>query len=222
MFATSRILFALAISASVSLAACSKGKSKEEAPPAAAKTPPKDKRAPKDVGPKATADQTQAVKAVMKPYEECRGLLAADKADGIAACAGAMVKAAKAGEAEAPAGTKEHFATVAGAADALAKAPAGDVDAVRLAFGEVSKPIVALLTAVPTAAKDYHVFECPMAKGYKRWAQTDKQMANPYMGTKMLECGSEVHDHHKGMTGDGHMKAGEGHMKADDHAGMNH
>lgn len=215
MFRTTNLLFALTMGAAFTIAGCSKAETKDEAPPAKTKAPAAKEESPKPEAAKPKTDEAEAVKAVMKPYEECRGLLAADKADGIATCAGAIATAAKAGEAKAAAETKEHFATVAGAAEALAKAPAEDVAAVRLAFGEVSQPIVALLTAVPTAAKDYHVFECPMAKGYKRWAQTDKQMANPYMGTRMLECGKEVHDHHEGM-------GGGDDMKADDHAGMNH
>jgi threonine/homoserine/homoserine lactone efflux protein len=38
----------------------------------------------------------------------------------------------------------------------------------------------------------YHVFECPMAKGYKRWVQPTDELENPYMGQEMLTCGSEV------------------------------
>jgi hypothetical protein len=47
-----------------------------------------------------------------------------------------------------------------------------------------------------------------MAKGYKRWAQPEAKLANPYMGAKMLECGTEVHDHHQGMKEGAHMMKG--------------
>lgn len=170
---------------------CAQDKEAKEKP---APTPtPVAKPAPAKANP---ADAVKAVDAVMAPYEQCRALLAADKGDGVAACAEAMATAATANKGGVPAAAQPHMDAIAAAAGELAKAPAGDLEALRLAFGKVSEPTVALLTAVPEAAKKYHVFECPMAKGYKRWAQPTAELANPYMGTAMLTCGSEVHDHH--------------------------
>jgi len=38
--------------------------------------------------------------------------------------------------------------------------------------------------------KGYYVMHCPMVKGGAGdWLQTSKQVANPYMGSKMLTCG---------------------------------
>lgn len=210
------MLISVALSALLG-AACSKAKDQEDAPTTAAKP---DKAKPAEGKPDKAKPGAMKMGAkpafmdgLMKPYEDCRALLAADKGAGVSDCAKAMSAAAKGAQEAASGAVKEHLGAIATAADALAGTPADDVEKLRLAYGDVSKSVVALLTATPAAAKDYHVFECPMAKGYKRWAQADKNMANPYMGTKMLECGSEVHDHHKGMMGDGH-------MKADDHKGM--
>lgn len=141
------------------------------------------------------------VDAVMKPYEACRALLAADNGAGVTGCAKAMAAAASAGKASAADAAKPHLEGIETTAAALAEMPASDIEKVRIAYGEVSKHIVALLVASPEAAKDYHLFECPMAKGYKKWAQPDKKLKNPYMGTRMLECGSEIHDHHQGAHG---------------------
>ena len=213
--------FALMISAGALASGCKKdeGAKQEPAQPAAKKedkTPP----ATDDKAPKAAS--ADFVATIMKPYEDCRALLAADKGEGIAECAKAMSDAAKAASVSAPDGAKESLASIATAADALAAAGADDIGKVRALYGEVSKPVVAMLTAMPEAAKDYHVFECPMAKGYKRWAQADKKMANPYMGTKMLECGSEVHDHHKAMMDEGHSGMKEGHMDGAKHGHEGH
>ncbi len=145
----------------------------------------------------------EVMQSLMKPYEECRTLLAADKAEGIADCAKAMSQAANDAHDKVGSAAKEHLTEIATASDTLKGSKTVDIGAVRLAFGEVSKPMVALLNAAPAAAKDIHVFECPMAKGYKRWAQAEAKMANPYMGTKMLECGKEIHDHHSGTAGGG-------------------
>jgi Cu(I)/Ag(I) efflux system membrane fusion protein len=84
------------------------------------------------------------------------------------------------------------MASLATAAGELAKTDAGDMPAVRLAFGGVSEKLIAVLEAEPAYAKDLHTFECPMAKGYKLWVQPDPKLENPYMGQKMLSCGTEV------------------------------
>ena len=123
----------------------------------------------------------------MAPYEDCRKLLAADKSEGIPECASAMAKAAGSLLEEAGA----HRKHVAVAATALAEI-GPDLVEQRLAFGEVSQGIVGLLSDAPNEAKKYHIFECPMAEGYKRWVQVSEEIANPYMGTKMLACGSKI------------------------------
>jgi hypothetical protein len=194
-----------------SAAGCSKEEAKQDKPAAKApaKTPAKTVAAPAK-----KASSADAVHGVMKHYEACRVLLAGDKGEGIAACAEGMSEAAKAAESDAPESSKAHFVAVAAAADALAGEPADDLGKLRLAYGKVSEPVVALLTATPAAAKDYHVFECPMAAGYKLWAQPTDELSNPYMGTKMLKCGGEVHVHHQGMMKDGDTKGG---AKKDDH-----
>lgn len=158
---------------------------------------------------------TAAFDAVMVAYETCRNLLAADKSDGVADCAKAVDEAATEGRSKVPSAAQHHMAAIAVAAAGLASSQADDVEAQRLAFGELSKLVIALLIDWPEAAAKYHVFECPMAKGFNRWVQPDAELANPYMGTKMLECGSEVHAHHPGMKGES-MKHTGGRM---DHEG---
>ena len=79
---------------------------------------------------------------------------------------------------------------LASAADALAKLPAEDLAALREQFGEVSKELVTIIAQTPALQEGRHVFTCPMAKGYQKWVQREAKMANPYMGKKMLECGS--------------------------------
>ena len=222
--------FALMIGVGALASGCKKDEgAKQEPAQPTAKKEDKARKATDDKAPKVTDDKAPKaasadfVATIMKPYEDCRALLAADKREGIAECAKAMSDAAKAAASSASEGAKEPLASIASAADALAAAAdADDLEKIRALYGEVSKPVVAMLTAIPEAAKDYHVFECPMAKGYKRWAQADKKIANPYMGTKMLECGSEVHDHHKGMMDEGHSGMKEGHMDGAKHGHEGH
>jgi Cu(I)/Ag(I) efflux system membrane fusion protein len=65
-----------------------------------------------------------------------------------------------------------------------------NLDKARIPFGEVSKTLVMLAGADPRLAKGRHVFDCPMTKTYNKWIQSSEQMSNPYMGPKMLACGS--------------------------------
>lgn len=199
------------------------GAKKEPAPTARTKDPSAKTPATKPpvavAKPTASEADVAAALAVMTPYEACRTKLAADKGD-LAECAAQIAEvAAKKTDGPAADAMKE----IATAAAALAKAPADDIEGLRVAFGDVSKPVEAMLTAIPAAAAKYKVYECPMAKGFKRWAQPIEgetvAMANPYMGTKMLECGSEVYDHHTGAMKSGDMKSGgmkHGDMKQGD------
>lgn len=111
-------------------------------------------------------------------YEALRDRLADDD------LAGAKTKAedlAKAAASE---------AAVAEQATALTKA--ADIEAARRVFGDLSKAYITVLAAKPELAKDLHAFRCPMAEGYQKWVQVDTTMKNPYMGKRMLECGSKV------------------------------
>ena len=142
---------------------------------------------PAEKAPATTAgDGAATMDALLVEYEAVREKLAADTGAGVADHAKTIAATARALPA------RPELAELATAADKLAATDAGDLEALRLAFGEVSKPLVALAEADPELSKDLHTFECPMAKGYKRWIQPDAKLENPYMGQKMLACGSEI------------------------------
>ena len=129
---------------------------------------------------------------VMVPYEQCHRLLAADTGDGVQLCAADVAAAAVAAQKNGSKATNAHLSAIEMAARKLSRVPSSDLAALRLAYGELSRSVVSLVAATPTAKNNYHVFECPMAKGYKRWVQPSGKLVNPYMGTAMLTCGSEV------------------------------
>ena len=85
---------------------------------------------------------------------------------------------------------KKHLEGLAVASKALAEG-ASDIDEARKGFGEVSRHVVALVASDAALKKGRHVFECSMAQGYGKWVQTEPDKKNPYMGKKMLACGSE-------------------------------
>ncbi|MDQ3340519.1 MAG: hypothetical protein M4D80_35625 [Myxococcota bacterium] len=112
-------------------------------------------------------------------YERARALLAADEIKGLAESARTLEASA----------TSAKYTAIASSATKLAAA--ADLDAARTAFGDVSREVVTLLAGDKSLAKGQYVFECPMVKGYRKWVQPSDEMANPYMGKKMLACGGE-------------------------------
>lgn len=188
---------ATAVVLAVLTAACNKSddtaeapaQAKTEAEPAAATEPA---ATTEPAQPAAAPAEGEVVAAVLGPYETIREALVADQGAPVAAAAGKLAGAARAAEGAAADELDPHLAELATKADELAKVAADDLAAMRLAFGEVSRAMVALVEAAPEQAESVHVFECPMASGYKRWVQGDGELANPYMGQSMPACGSEV------------------------------
>lgn len=112
---------------------------------------------------------------VVTAYLKLHAALVADRIDSVAADAGVVAsEAAKLGDAGKP---------VAEAAEKLARA--GDLEAARAVFMEVSEALVtAAGDALPAGVK---VAYCPMVK--KPWLQSGETIANPYFGSRMPTCG---------------------------------
>ncbi len=125
-------------------------------------------------------------------YEEIRVRLAQDQLDGVGAAgkrlAGSL-NVALAALPSAPEPVRSRISAGVHASEQLEKAP--DLEAARRSFSIVSETLVSLAAADKRLAKERHVYECPMAKGFNKWLQPSDRMENPYMGTKMLTCGSE-------------------------------
>ncbi|MEZ4222826.1 MAG: efflux RND transporter periplasmic adaptor subunit [Polyangiaceae bacterium] len=93
------------------------------------------------------------------------------------------------GHSNGSAAVKERLEVGAKRADALADSR--DVDDARARFSDVSEVMVALVAADQRLASGRHVFECPMVDQFNKWVQPSDKLENPYMGKKMLTCGSE-------------------------------
>lgn len=129
----------------------------------------------------ANAPEGDSLSSVVDAYDEVRSALAKDDFTAAVAQAAALRDAAKAATLE----------EVSDKASVLTERSADDAEAVRATFGEVSKALIAVLAGREKLRGSLHVFECPMAKGYGKWVQREKEKANPYMGQSMLQCGSE-------------------------------
>jgi hypothetical protein len=182
------LIAVVAIIAIAAVAACSKDAEKgatKTQPPAGGTAAPVSPE-PSEPAPAATAE------ALFAEYEAIRVQLANDTGEGVAARAAktSSIAAELAGTADDAA--KLHWTAAAEAATKLAAVDAGDLAALRLGFGELSRTLVELLESDAALAANYHMFECPMAEGYKRWIQPTAELENPYMGQKMLTCGAAV------------------------------
>lgn len=139
----------------------------------------------------AQEDARESIDHALESYEQIRAKLAADDV-AVLSDAASLQRAATEAFGTAPAELMPHLDAAADAAERLKQLDAKDPKEIRRTFGEVSKAVVALMFADPTLRADRHLFECPMAPGYKKWVQVNEEISNPYMGAKMLQCGSSA------------------------------
>lgn len=140
-----------------------------------------------------------AMRAALDRYELARSLLALEGSESLADVAEAASQLASdlrtAREAW-PASEEALAAELDGAVTASEglgeHAAAGDVAATRVAFGEVSRHVLAVASADARLREGRFVFECPMTKTFPRWLQSSEEVSNPYMGAEMTSCGTRA------------------------------
>lgn len=144
----------------------------------------------KDNAPAVASSPLPATAAgVIEGYERVRQLLASDQVAAAGPAAKALATAAEGAASDKSVPDAAVFERLAPAAVTLSTTDAKDPDAVRRQFGEVSRVFVELLAKNQSLRGSRLVFECPMAQGYRKWVQLTPTINNPYMGSKMLECG---------------------------------
>lgn len=159
-------------------------------PPAAAAATP--------AGGDLSAPLVAAMGSVLEAYEAVRAELAADRMEGVGPGAERLASALREARAEldapdraeAPADLALPLDEAVAAASALAGAT--DLPEARRAFGAVSRGLLLVAGRDERLTAGRHVFSCPMAEGFGRWIQKSAEMANPYMGTAMLQCGAAI------------------------------
>jgi len=130
-----------------------------------------------------------ALHALLTHYDKVHLALTSDKTDGITASGVAMAESALAARALV---RDETLAALLSDLETKGrKLGEGDIEAIRLTHGELSKSLVALVSASAPLREGRFVFECPMAKGYQKWIQREPSLRNPYFGAAMLTCGDE-------------------------------
>ncbi|CAD5264685.1 MULTISPECIES: DUF3347 domain-containing protein [unclassified Imperialibacter] len=104
----------------------------------------------------------------------------------------ALVASESKSAATAAAGLQKSLAAVDNSKSALAEAAkvakAATLDDRRKAFVGLSNEMTALVKGAKLSMGTIYLDYCPMAKG--SWLSNDKEIKNPYYGSKMLSCGS--------------------------------
>ncbi len=137
------------------------------------------------------APALEYTRAAFESYEALRALLAQDSLEGLSPRAGEL-KSALQQAAEATHGDAAPLAAwhQQGAEAASQLATAKDAEAARIPFARLSEALIALAAADPRLQEGWHVFECPMVDGVNQWLQREPKLENPYMGRRMLACGT--------------------------------
>lgn len=130
-------------------------------------------------------------RAAIQSYEAIRAQLAQDSVEGLAPRAEEMATALR----QAAEAAENHSADMAGwlrkGAEAVSRlGEEKDLQEARQRFAEVSHSLISLVAGDARLQEGWHVFECPMVKGFNKWLQRGARLENPYMGQRMLACGS--------------------------------
>lgn len=134
-------------------------------------------------------EAVDALRPLLAAYDKAHAALTGDTLDGVADSGRAMAEAARAARAHVK---DQTLAALLVDVEAKGrKLGDGDIEAVRLTYGDLSKSLIALVSAVAPLREGRFVFECPMAKGYQKWLQREPNLRNPYFGASMLTCGDE-------------------------------
>jgi len=95
---------------------------------------------------------------------------------------------------EADADLQKYLNTLKEKARALAEVTTEDIEDYRRLFGPLSEAVIVLLETDAYEGRALYMMHCPMANhnAGARWLQKTPQLANPYFGASMLQCGSQV------------------------------
>lgn len=140
------------------------------------------------------------VRKVLDAYFKLTTSLAEDQLESIAGQADTLVAASRelaqlASDANVN-DLQESALTLASHAEVLAGDGPADLKAARIAYGRISRDMFILLSengGQTLFGTDVFAFRCGMAKvGYENWLWWSPEKHNPYMGQRMLNCGTTL------------------------------
>ena len=133
----------------------------------------------------------KGIEHILGYYLTIRSSLASDSLKGVKEDAGHIIEMAdemakiKHGTSEEE--NKKHQEKIADLKAQAEKLKGDKIEDVRQGFSDLSNHLIECLTKCSTSEKEYYVYYCSMVD--KRWLQEDKEVGNPYYGSKMKKCG---------------------------------
>ena len=130
------------------------------------------------------------LRSAMDAADRVRARLARDELSGVGDDTRALAEALRAAASGLPkdrSDLADGLARSSGLADLLAASTS--LDQARHVFADVNAALIPIVAADARLTSGWHVFECPMFE-HARWMQKKETIENPYMGTRMLVCGS--------------------------------
>lgn len=144
----------------------------------------------------APAALREAVGAVFDAYTAVQQQLSRDQGAEAGRSAGEMLSALKDAGGKVPPGLRNAWQSAAEPLNAAAKslADAGDIESARKAFEPLSGSLYRLIKQFGLSGRSVYRYHCPMAFNNKGadWLQDKQGVENPYFGSAMFRCGSEV------------------------------
>jgi Cu(I)/Ag(I) efflux system membrane fusion protein len=137
-----------------------------------------------------SAEVSSRIETALGDYEALRAALAGDRLNEVEAIATRLENSTREAKGGVPASVASRLKEMGTAVTRLKAG--GSADDQRRTFGDLSQAVVSLLSEHSALARGRYVFQCPMAQGYQKWVQTSDKLENPYMGARMLRCGSKA------------------------------
>ena len=135
-----------------------------------------------------SAEVSDRLRTVLDDYEALRAALAEDRLSDVSGLATRLGQNVNAARQDASAAVIRHLEVMSTAAAQLIAG--GSANDQRQTFGDLSRAVVTLLSEHRALTAGRYIFDCPMAQDYPKWVQLNEDMANPYMGQRMLRCGT--------------------------------
>ncbi len=137
--------------------------------------------------PASEMERARAYANALVPYLKAQTLLAQDKAEGVSESLHEMLAKLEpvSGQAQIESGYKRLT-------EAVHRTMGQNLEGLRDSFKEISAAMIDVGKAakVPQDGPTVRVFRCPMKKA--NWLQEGSATANPYYGSRMLDCGAAV------------------------------
>lgn len=133
----------------------------------------------------------KGIEHIMGYYLTIRSSLASDSLKGVKEDAGHIIEMAdemaKIKHDTTEEENKKHQEKIADLKAQAEKLKGDKIEDVRQGFSGLSNHLIECLSKCSLTEKEYYVYYCSMVD--KRWLQEDKEVGNPYYGSKMKKCG---------------------------------